>query len=198
MVRHKAVRRFVGSILRAEARRCFTDVDKKVTWLNKSGYSTVYQRGLVLIEGARKKKSVTDEKLAREKFAKDELTGRQLVTTMLDELKIKPGDATALRRAIADYDPARGPKPLSTFLYDKRNFEGDWRYLRHGIQIPKLSWLKFNDKASSAYVNGETVILFRHSWFRGSRAWIFGYPFRQENDLSTKGMHNAASSLISF
>jgi hypothetical protein len=175
----------------------FTDDDRKCDWLNTTGFSILYQRALPLIAEERRKEGAPggreEERTARE----DERTLRARIRSLLSAGGVSESDTVAVRTLLATYDRTRGANPLCTALYDRPKFQGDWRFLRHGIRLPDFAWIDFHDQVVSLRVFGETFILCRDPWYRGSRAWFGAYPYR-EYDLSGTGIAGASASALSF
>ena len=177
----------------------FTDEKAKVTWLNTTRYSIYYQRGLSVLSALRRDTPALKlkESELEKQFKREEATGRKRILSFLSKRNVKPVDPSEFTRVMSNYYPNGRARPLSTFLYDGAKYTGSWRYLRHGIEIPKFSWIGFNDKTTSLRVFGETTILCQLTWWHGNRAWFGGYPY-QEYDLSGTWWDNRASSNLSF
>lgn len=175
----------------------FTDEDRKCDWLNSTGFSILYQRALPLIAEGRARERSAGLGDIQTAIRAEELAGRAKIRSLLSASGVSESDTVAVRTLVASYNRARGPNPLSTALYDKPRFQGGLRYLRHGIQVPELAWIDFNDQAVSLRVFGETFVLCRDPWYRGGRAWFSGYPYR-EYDLTGTGLEGASASALSF
>jgi hypothetical protein len=74
--------------------------------------------------------------------------------------------------------------------------EGAWRPIPAGVAFPNLSWIRFDDRASSVRVHG-SLMLTKHRWFRGPSVFLSGWPLPCKT-LADVNFHNAASSAVSL
>lgn len=85
----------------------------------------------------------------------------------------------------------------SALLYEHASFRGSTKFF--SITWPNFKWwpYKFNDRVSSAKVWGINV-LFEHTWYRGKRLWLIGYPYAEFSNFKHFGFNDVASSIICF
>lgn len=83
----------------------------------------------------------------------------------------------------------------SATLYDHGECGGSWRVLFTGVPYPNLSWIGFNDRASSVRLTAGIGMLTQHRWFRGRRVFVSGIATTCI-PLAPLNFHNIASSAI--
>lgn len=89
--------------------------------------------------------------------------------------KINHNEPEKIGNLKTKYDLLRGPPLQSCFIYQHSNYTGMWRYLYPGHGYPKFSWFNFNDRMTALRNFGHTVLFCKHTWWRGSRLWIWGF-----------------------
>lgn len=102
-------------------------------------------------------------------------------------------DQGAVRERVAQYH--RYTDVGTLLLYEHTEFRGAVRPF--SITFPNLGWWPycFNDKASSAVASGVNVI-FEHSWYRGRKLVLAGFPWARFPNLGDFGFNDIASSVI--
>lgn len=177
----------------------FTNEDAKAKWLSSSGYGVYYRRGLAVLAQIRREMpslKQSEESLAHVIKA-EESAGRKAVERLLAKHKVAPENSTQFAKLMGKYVPENDGSALSIYLYDGPAYTGSWRWLRHGLQIAKLSWIGFDDMTSSLRVFGGHAVLCQHTWWGGNRAWFGGSSYC-EQDLAGRWWDNRASSVFSF
>ena len=86
---------------------------------------------------------------------------------LLKEHKIQPHEHEKIMNLKQEFESIG-----SCIIYDWKRFRGRSRYLRDGTH-PKFSWYGWNDDVSSIGVLDGYVVLYQHTWLRGSRLWLW-------------------------
>ena len=103
--------------------------------------------------------------------------------TFVDTFRVASLDAHLLEGPILD----------SMTLHQHADLAGKWVPIWNKAPIPKLSWLDFNDRTTSVLISGIGVLT-QHSWFRGRRFYLAGFPLFEYSNLADRGFNNMASS----
>lgn len=85
----------------------------------------------------------------------------------------------------------------SVLLYQHTDFRGSWKFFT--ATWPNFSWwpYKFNDTVSSGRAWGANI-LFEHTWYRGRRLWMIGYPYFEIRDFKKFAFNDIASSMMTI
>jgi hypothetical protein len=122
---------------------------------------------------------------------------------LADQFGLDPLSEQLLKIAF-EGDSVLEPSVLrSAILFDKAvqvdseiRCEGVWRPIPAGVAFPNLSWIRFKDRTNSVRVHG-SLTLTKHSWFRGPRVFLSGWPLPCV-PLADVNFDNAASSALSL
>lgn len=188
-----------GFCFEAGTMQIFTDEKKKAEWLNSTGYSVYYQRGLARVRDLKKRKAhlMTEEAKFSAALKAEEEQGRKLIEDLIRKHNVDPSDSKAFARFMPAYEPQSEPRQLSAYLYNGV-YTGSWRWVPNGAYIPYMGGLYgFDNKTTSVYAFGATLAMYNKAWFDGGSAWIGGHPFR-EQDFTGLWFNNRATSLVCF
>jgi hypothetical protein len=127
---------------------------------------------------------------------------RSDLQSLADQFGLDPLSDQLLKIAF-EGDSVLEPSVLrSAILFDKAvqvnsevRCEGIWRPIPAGVAFPNLSWIRFNDRASSVRVHG-ALTLTKDRWFRGPRVFLSGWPLPCKT-LAEVNFEKAASSALS-
>jgi len=166
------------------------------TWADKSEYAEKIAETQKLIARVRKYKNADNTAAMKLQQSRT-----RRITRELKELARSSGlslNSEALfKKAAVDYHPLEGPIFDPAILYEHINLRGRFLPLADGVGYPDLTWLGFNDIASSVSRIG-WCILWEHVWYLGRQLFLAAPQAGQKvgANLTTFGFNDIASSAI--
>lgn len=166
------------------------------SWADKSEYAEKIAEIQKLIARAKKYKNADNTAAIKVQQSRT-----RRITKDLKQLARSSGlslnSEELFRKAAIDYHPLEGPIFDPAILYEHINLRGRFLPLTSGVGYPDLSWLGFNDIASSVSRIG-WCILWEHVWYSGRRLFLAAPQWGQKvgANLTTFGFNDIASSAI--